>query len=466
MNTTISPFCLDHLSNDDLLAGTRAQVGRANRVLAGMLAHLAEVDARGLYRLRACSSLSTYCVYELRMSEDAAQRRAQAAKIARRFPVLFEQIAAGHIHLTGVLMLGPHLTEANHLDVLALAKHRSKREIAGLVRRLDPLPDVPARIEPLGPAPQGNPLQSGTHAQFAAALAGPVRELPVGNRPSDWLDDFSEEAASAELVRDPDRAQATTLQPAGEEAPEDEQRDAPAPAGALLLAPQRYSVQFTAGQEYVDLLEQAKDLLAPAVSRRDLEQVHLRALRLLVAELKKRKYAVTDRSRSASRPARSKGPSAPAGVEAKQQASEGNQPPTGTPTGPKTPDETAYAVSPRQHGGSRKRAAEQAIAGPRDARAAGELGTRTIPAPVRRTVAERDQYRCTYVDDRGHRCRETSGLELHHEQAYALRGLPTTSNIALRCRPHNALAAEQDYGREFMASKLARDPRRRGASDP
>ena len=275
MNTTASPFCLDHLSNDDLLAGTRVQVGRANQALAGLLAHLAEVDARGLYRVRACSSLNTYCVYELRMSEDAAQRRVQAAKIARRFPVLFEQIAAGQIHLTAVLMLGPHLTEA----------------------------------------------------------------------------------------------------------------------------------------------------------------IHLRALRLLVADLKKRKYAVTERSRSASGSARSKERSAPARIEANEQASEGSQ-----------------------HRRSRKRAAEQAKAGPRFTPAAGELGTRTIPAAVRRAVAERDQYRCTYVDDRGHRCRETSGLELHHEHAYALGGPPTTANIALRCRAHNALAAEQDYGREFMASKMARAP--------
>lgn len=264
MNTTVSAFCLDHLSNDDLLAGMRAQVGRSNQALAGLLAHLAEVDARGLYRLRACSSLSTYCVYEFRMSEDAAQRRAQAAKIARRFPVLFEQIAAGQIHLTAVLMLGPHLTDANHLEVLALAKHRTKREIAGLVRRLDPLPDVPARIEPLGPAARGNPLQSGTHAQFAAALAGPVRELPPGDRPSDWLEDGGEGAASAELLPEPDRAPATTEQPAGEEPPAHERQDESSSARELLLAPQRYKVQFTASQEYVDLLERALDLLTPA----------------------------------------------------------------------------------------------------------------------------------------------------------------------------------------------------------
>jgi hypothetical protein len=48
-------------------------------------------------------------------------------------------------------MLGPQLTGTNHVEVLAGAKHRTKKEVAALVRKLDPLPDVPARIEPLGP---------------------------------------------------------------------------------------------------------------------------------------------------------------------------------------------------------------------------------------------------------------------------------------------------------------------------
>src|SRR5262249_9745298 len=52
-----------------------------------------------------------------------------------------------------LLMLGPHLTEANFAEVMLRAKHRTKREIARLVRVLDPLPAVPACIEPLGPAP-------------------------------------------------------------------------------------------------------------------------------------------------------------------------------------------------------------------------------------------------------------------------------------------------------------------------
>src|SRR5574342_188008 len=98
-NPEASAFCFDHVSNDDLHARTRRLVGRANQVLAALLAHLAEVEARGVHRTRACASLYTYCIYELRMSEDAAFRRARAATIARQFPVLFEQVAAGEIHL-------------------------------------------------------------------------------------------------------------------------------------------------------------------------------------------------------------------------------------------------------------------------------------------------------------------------------------------------------------------------------
>jgi hypothetical protein len=68
-------------------------------------------------------------------------------------------------------------------------------------------------------------------------------------------------------------------------------------------------------------------------------------------------------------------------------------------------------------------------------------------------VWARDGERCTYVDARGQRCRETGALELHHEAPYALGGPPTESNLCLRCKAHNDLAAEHDFGRDFMARK-------------
>src|SRR6185295_7489958 len=79
---------------------------------------------------------------------------------------------------------------------------------------------------------------------------------------------------------------------------------------------------------------------------------------------------------------------------------------------------------------------------------------RLIPAPVRRQVWERDAARCAYVDDRGHRCRETARLELHHRVAFALGGAATADNLELRCRAHNVLAAEQDFGRDFIEARI------------
>jgi hypothetical protein len=126
------------LSDADLLVATRLLVGRSNQLLAALLVHLAEVEARGVHRSRACSSLYAYCIYELRLSEDEAYRRVAAARLVRRFPLLHDAIATGELHLTGLLMLGPHLTEQNLVEVLARAKHRTKKEIARLAARASP----------------------------------------------------------------------------------------------------------------------------------------------------------------------------------------------------------------------------------------------------------------------------------------------------------------------------------------
>jgi hypothetical protein len=126
---------------------------------------------------------------QLRFSEDAAFRRVSAARFVQRFPALVGAVESGELHLTGLLMIGPHLTPENLLDVLARAKHRTKKELARLVRELDPLPDVPARIEPLGPALMPVLPRNGSWAQFMRALEGPVRELPPDERPRNWVSD-------------------------------------------------------------------------------------------------------------------------------------------------------------------------------------------------------------------------------------------------------------------------------------
>jgi hypothetical protein len=309
------------LSDAELLTATRRLVGRSNQLLASLLAHLAEVEARGIHRARACASLYTYCIYELRFSEDEAFRRVSAARLVRRFPVLLDAVAAGELHLTGLLMLGPHLTPDNLVEVLALAKHRTKKELARLVRRLDPLPEVPPRIEPLGPAPSRLSSPAPTWSQSVDAL-NPIRELEPGARPRDWMD-WTHSAASANDASSAARGDCAISadQHALARGDADEHAlargDEDATAAELpqsRLGPQRYKAQFEASEEYVELVERAKALLSHRGPHPDLGDLPLCAMRALVVELESEKYAVTMRQRGARR-SESPGGLGPAALE-------------------------------------------------------------------------------------------------------------------------------------------------------
>ena len=63
------------------------------------------------------------------------------------------------------------------------------------------------------------------------------------------------------------------------------------------LAPQRYAYECTLDQETLDLLQRARDLMAHQSPPPDGPSVLKGALRLLVAQLEKQKYAATDHPR-------------------------------------------------------------------------------------------------------------------------------------------------------------------------
>ncbi|MBI5709217.1 MAG: hypothetical protein HZC42_02790 [Candidatus Eisenbacteria bacterium] len=86
----MSRYSLSHLPDPVLLRELATLVARDRATTAALLARLAEVDARRLYAPAGHPSMFSYCVHELRLSEDAAYKRIQAARLARRFPVLFE----------------------------------------------------------------------------------------------------------------------------------------------------------------------------------------------------------------------------------------------------------------------------------------------------------------------------------------------------------------------------------------
>ena len=249
---TVSP--LADLSDQDLLARTLRLAADERQATALLVAHLAELDARRLHLAEGHSSLFSYCTQVLRLSEHAAYGRIEAARAARRFPLVLEMLGAGSVTLTTVGLLAPHLTAENHRGLLGRARGKGKRAVEELIAGMHPQPPVPSVIRKL-----------------------PTTRLPVEGAPP---------VSPASAL--PDGA------PAGSPASSAATSRA-RPAMVAPLAPQRYKVQFTASAETCQKLRLAQDLLRHQIPDGDLDQVLSLALTVLMEELARQKYAATDR---------------------------------------------------------------------------------------------------------------------------------------------------------------------------
>jgi len=187
-------FSISHLPREVLLHDVSVENSQDCERIAIRLAQLAEIDAQEYYRPLGYDTMFRYCVGELHFSEDSAWKRIQAAKICRRFPVLFEAVADGRLHLSAVCMLAPRLEPGNVDELLAAATHRSKSQIEQLLAERFPKPDVPTHIRALPqPAPTldihpapGQEIELATgmipaHAALASAPA-PGQKLPPTRR--------------------------------------------------------------------------------------------------------------------------------------------------------------------------------------------------------------------------------------------------------------------------------------------
>src|SRR5687767_8085173 len=70
---------LTHLLDGELVRGLKSNLAKERVALADVLVHLAEVEARQLYREAGFPSLHDYCVLGLHLSHDAAKKRIHAA---------------------------------------------------------------------------------------------------------------------------------------------------------------------------------------------------------------------------------------------------------------------------------------------------------------------------------------------------------------------------------------------------
>ena len=154
----------------------------------------------------------------------------------------------GRLHLSGIAKLAPVLTEANCDELLARAKHKTKRKIEELVAEVAPKPDVPstmrrlpARREELTPAP-------------VIELRPDVVEAPTPPAPR------------------PARGKPAVVEP---------------------LAPSRYGVRFTASAELHEKLERLSALM-PGV---DLASVIEVAVTEKLERLEARRFGKTKKPR-------------------------------------------------------------------------------------------------------------------------------------------------------------------------
>src|SRR5882672_10689491 len=141
------------LSDQDLLARLETLAGKEREASVELVAHLAALDSRpALFLAQGYGSLFSYCTQALRLSEDAACNRIDAARACRCFPMILELLASGSLTLTSVRLLARHLTEENHQSVLAKARDRSRRELGDQDVELAPAPVPGLREDGLEPA--------------------------------------------------------------------------------------------------------------------------------------------------------------------------------------------------------------------------------------------------------------------------------------------------------------------------
>jgi hypothetical protein len=254
----------DGLSDRSLLARLDVLAGGERDMTVELVAHLAALDSRpSVYAAEGYGSLFAYCRQALRLSEDAACNRIEAARACRRFPVILDLLAAGEVTLTSVRLLGRHLTPENHQAVLARASGRSRREIEALVAELAPQPDVPSSVRKL-PTFTATPPSSAAPAPAATGRSEPTPAI-----------------ASSPAVFVP----------------------TPRPI-VRATAPERYRVQFSIGAETHEKLRRVQALLRREIPDGDPGAIFDRALTLLLEKVEKAKLgaAANPRPRPSIRP--------------------------------------------------------------------------------------------------------------------------------------------------------------------
>lgn len=411
-------YALKDLSDSDLLLRLTCENQKGRLMLAEILRLLAEVDRRKLYLGQGFASLFSFATGALGLSEDEAAKRMHACRAARAYPVIFELVEKGELHLTAINMLAPHLTQDNHPTVLAAARKKSKRELELLVASLSPKPDIATRLWRLPAEPAGAvPAAQGEGPQPAGSGAPATTTATPGPLPTPSA------TPACEPKMEPPRASKGVVAP---------------------LSPERFRLQVTLSRAGRDALLRAQELCRRDNPSGELAVVLEKALCAYVEELERKQFA------KLRRPTRS--------VEAEK---------ANAPAAPACPSQHApeHVAAVPEVDATRQPAAPPSQRG-RDPAARRAKGSRRPPRAMGRAVFQRDDFQCTFVGPAG-RCTEKSGLELHHIRPFARGGEHSMECLTVRCKAHNLAQAVLDFGEATVQARIeARRQRGRRTKAP
>jgi 5-methylcytosine-specific restriction endonuclease McrA len=240
------------IADDALLARLDVLVSEERASVADVIEHLAEVDRREVVVDRGYSTLFDYCVNKLRFSEAAALLRIRVARAAIRFPRILVDLRSGALHLDAVMRLHPHLSPVNCDDVLNKAAGATKREVLALAAQFGSTEKAPERDA--------------------------IRYLPPKPSPqSDELEIFPTPASSNPPIDLP-QTTATTA--------------------TVLPPPSRVRLAFTADDEFLVMLEQARSLRRHKFPSGRMEEILKEALVVLLDKVDPSRRALRRRKRS------------------------------------------------------------------------------------------------------------------------------------------------------------------------
>lgn len=319
-------------------------------------------------------------------------------------------------------MLGPQLTPENHEAVLARASHAALEDIRVLIAELAPRPDVAASVRKL-------PVPGGTSPE--AAQAAPTLEFGARKGPSLEFDVPLARGLEGRAPLEPaPRLDSAAIPEPAKETGSADATATPRPLSRPTqrpivqpLAPERYRLQCTIGQETRDKLRRLQALLRREIPDGDPAAIIDRAFDQLLEQVEKAKLG---KATKPPRPAAESGPSSES-MASNQRGTSTSLPPAAYET------RIRFKTDPRgadgRPGGSSRR------------------GSRHLPNAVKSAVWRRDGGQCAFVaPGTGRRCSERSFLEFHHIHPYALDGPATVGNISLRCRGHNQYEGELVFG--------------------